>query len=251
MTRLRPCLLALSLCWRWPRPRRAAEKLPPGAKLVGLEAQPGADRAEAPLRLSPAPAHRHARPTASVSTSRAWSQCEAPATLVKVSADRPGPARGRRRRASSSSRSAARSVDVPVKVSGQKDEVRGQLRPRRDAGHVASWAATPAPATARPRRQERLQALAARLRSALRPPALTDDLAGRRFNRAAPDHSLMLLKPAGGVPHVGGVLTQPGEPYYELLRPWIAEGVKLDLDSAARQPASRSSRRTRSCRCPA
>ena len=49
--------------------------------------------------------------------------------------------------------------------------------------------------------------------------ALTDDLAGRRFNRAAPDQSLMLLKPSGGVPHVGGVLTQPGEPYYELLRP--------------------------------
>ena len=27
--------------------------------------------------------------------------------------------------------------------------------------------------------------------------ALTDDIAGRRFNRAAPDQSLMLLKPVG------------------------------------------------------
>ncbi|HEX7377953.1 MAG TPA: DUF1549 and DUF1553 domain-containing protein [Pirellulales bacterium] len=61
--------------------------------------------------------------------------------------------------------------------------------------------------------------------------ALTDDLAGRRFNRAAPDQSLMLLKPTGAVPHVGGVLTHRGEPYYELLRAWIAAGVKLDLDS--------------------
>src|SRR5207237_2794068 len=61
--------------------------------------------------------------------------------------------------------------------------------------------------------------------------ALTDDLEGRRFNRAAPDTGLMLLKPSGGVPHVGGVLTQPGEPYYELLRAWIADGVKLDLES--------------------
>ncbi len=61
--------------------------------------------------------------------------------------------------------------------------------------------------------------------------ALTDDLAGRRFNRAAPDQSLMLLKPSGGVPHVGGVLTQPGEPYYELLRAWIAAGVKLNLET--------------------
>ena len=60
--------------------------------------------------------------------------------------------------------------------------------------------------------------------------ALTDELAGRRFNRAAPERSLMLLKPAGGVPHVGGVRTRPGEPYYEILRRWIASGVTLDLE---------------------
>src|SRR5262245_13875804 len=59
--------------------------------------------------------------------------------------------------------------------------------------------------------------------------ALVDDVGGRRYNRAAPDKSLMLLKTTGGVPHVGGVLTQPGEPYYELLRSWVAQGVKLDL----------------------
>ncbi len=61
--------------------------------------------------------------------------------------------------------------------------------------------------------------------------SLTDDLKGRRFNRAAPDASLMLLKCTGTVAHVGGVLTQSGEPFYELLRSWIADGVKLDLDS--------------------
>lgn len=60
--------------------------------------------------------------------------------------------------------------------------------------------------------------------------ALIDDISGRRFNRAAPDRSLMLLKPSGGVAHVGGVLTQPGEPYYELIRNWIAQGAKLDLE---------------------
>jgi hypothetical protein len=59
--------------------------------------------------------------------------------------------------------------------------------------------------------------------------ALIDDVAGRRFNRAAPDRSLMLMKPSGAVPHVGGVLTQPGEPRYELIRSWISQGVKLDL----------------------
>ncbi len=62
--------------------------------------------------------------------------------------------------------------------------------------------------------------------------ALTDEIEARRINRAAPDQSLMLLKPSGGVPHVGGVLMQPGEPYYDLLRLWIAEGVKYDPASA-------------------
>jgi hypothetical protein len=61
--------------------------------------------------------------------------------------------------------------------------------------------------------------------------ALTDDIASRRINRAAPDQSLMLLKPSGVIPHVGGVVTQPGQPYYNLIRSWIAGGVKLDLDS--------------------
>ncbi len=61
--------------------------------------------------------------------------------------------------------------------------------------------------------------------------ALVDDIASRRINRAAPDQSLMLLKPAGVIPHVGGVLTSAGQPYYELIRSWIGSGVELDLDS--------------------
>src|ERR1035438_6268698 len=61
--------------------------------------------------------------------------------------------------------------------------------------------------------------------------ALVDDIGSRRFNRAAPERSLMLLKPTGVVPHVGGVLTQPGEPNYELIRSWIEQGVKIDLNS--------------------
>jgi WD40 repeat protein/mono/diheme cytochrome c family protein len=59
--------------------------------------------------------------------------------------------------------------------------------------------------------------------------ALTDDQASRRVNVASPDDSLMLLKPTGAVPHVGGALMQPGEPYYEMLRSWIADGARLDL----------------------
>jgi hypothetical protein len=61
--------------------------------------------------------------------------------------------------------------------------------------------------------------------------ALTDDLAARRFNRAAPEQSLMLLKTSGAAPHTGGVLTKPGEPSYEMLKLWIAQGSKFDADS--------------------
>src|SRR5262249_47602129 len=43
--------------------------------------------------------------------------------------------------------------------------------------------------------------------------------------------SLMLLKPSGGVPHTGGGVMPPGEPYYEMVRLWIAQGVKFDADS--------------------
>ncbi len=61
--------------------------------------------------------------------------------------------------------------------------------------------------------------------------SLTDDLEGRRFNRAAPEKSLMLMKPAGAVPHQGGVMMAPGDPNYELIRRWISQGVKLDLNA--------------------
>jgi hypothetical protein len=61
--------------------------------------------------------------------------------------------------------------------------------------------------------------------------ALTDDLEGRRFNRAAPEQSLMLMKPAGAVPHQGGVTMAAGDPNYEMLRRWISQGLKLDLDA--------------------
>jgi hypothetical protein len=59
--------------------------------------------------------------------------------------------------------------------------------------------------------------------------AFTDDIGGRRFNRSAPDQSLMLLKATGSIPHVGGVRTSVDHPYYLLVRDWISQGVKLDL----------------------
>ena len=62
--------------------------------------------------------------------------------------------------------------------------------------------------------------------------ALTDDLEGRRFNRAAPERSLMLMKPAGAVPH-------RRRRRFAARRPELRtgssrgsrQGVKLDLDA--------------------
>lgn len=62
--------------------------------------------------------------------------------------------------------------------------------------------------------------------------SLKDDLAARRLNVAAPDDSLMLLKATAGVPHEGGQRTKLGEKYYDILRAWIADGAKLDLNAS-------------------
>jgi len=61
--------------------------------------------------------------------------------------------------------------------------------------------------------------------------ALTDDLAARRINLAAPDESLMLLKATGVVAHEGGQRTTPDTHLYAILRQWIADGARLDLQS--------------------
>ncbi|HMO36447.1 MAG TPA: DUF1549 domain-containing protein, partial [Gemmatales bacterium] len=60
---------------------------------------------------------------------------------------------------------------------------------------------------------------------------LVDDLAGRRFNRAA---SLMLLKPTNAVPHQGGYLFDVDSNYYRLLELWIAQGVRSDVETTSR-----------------
>ncbi|WP_231756590.1 DUF1549 and DUF1553 domain-containing protein [Lignipirellula cremea] len=64
--------------------------------------------------------------------------------------------------------------------------------------------------------------------------AFTDDIGARRFNRAAPDQSLMMLKATGSIPHVGGVRMTVDDPYYKLLREWIAKGVKYDGETSTR-----------------
>jgi hypothetical protein len=58
--------------------------------------------------------------------------------------------------------------------------------------------------------------------------ALVDDVSGRRFNRARPGQSLMLLKPTQAVPHEGGFLFSEESRPYAIIEQWIAEGCRYD-----------------------
>jgi hypothetical protein len=55
--------------------------------------------------------------------------------------------------------------------------------------------------------------------------ALLYDLSGRRFNRADPARSLMLLKPTMDVAHGGGLRFDKDSDYYRIIYNWIAAGV--------------------------
>lgn len=57
--------------------------------------------------------------------------------------------------------------------------------------------------------------------------ALLYDLSGRRFNRADPGASLMLLKPTMQVAHQGGLRFEKDSDYYRTIYNWIAQGVSF------------------------
>lgn len=61
--------------------------------------------------------------------------------------------------------------------------------------------------------------------------SFVDDHAGRRVNFASPDDSLMLLKATAAVPHEGGQRMKFEDKYYRILRAWIADGAKLNLET--------------------
>jgi hypothetical protein len=64
--------------------------------------------------------------------------------------------------------------------------------------------------------------------------ALTNDVAGRRFNRAYPDQSLILAKPSQSVPHEGGFVLDTTTRSYAIIRRWIAEGCQSDVEATTR-----------------
>jgi hypothetical protein len=57
---------------------------------------------------------------------------------------------------------------------------------------------------------------------------LTRDLLGRRVNPVEPEHSLILLKATGQVPHEGGVRFRADSAEYRILRQWIEDGARRD-----------------------
>jgi hypothetical protein len=206
----------------------APEKLPPGAKLAKIEAQPARIELKHPYEYAQLVLTGVLASGERLDITR-MARLEVPAGLAKASPT------GQVRPTGDGSGVLKASLegmatDVPVVVSGQKEKYKVSFV--RDVMPTMSRMGCNAGTCHGA--QEGKNGFKLSLRGydpLLDHRALTDDLEGRRFNRAAPDTSLMLLKCSGAVPHVGGVLTQPGEPYYELLRAWIADGVKFDADS--------------------
>jgi hypothetical protein len=64
--------------------------------------------------------------------------------------------------------------------------------------------------------------------------ALTREGRGRRVFPAAPEASLLLLKPTGAMPHGGGKRLDPGARDYQLLRRWIGAGMPFGQDQDPR-----------------
>jgi hypothetical protein len=206
----------------------AAEQLPPGAKVVRLEAHPATITLKQPFEYRQLFVTGHLATGERVDVTR-LATIDKPANLVAVSANglvRPvADGRGELKIGL-----AGQSVTVPVTVSGQKEKYSPSFV--RDIMPVLSKVGCNAGTCHGAAQGKNGFKLSLRgYDPQFDHQSLTDDLEGRRFNRAAPERSLMLLKPIGGAPHTGGVLFQPGDPYYELLKAWIANGVKLDLNS--------------------
>jgi hypothetical protein len=207
---------------------RAQEKLPAGMKVVKVEAQPAAITLKGPfdyvqlLLVGQLDTGERIDVTRIATIDRPANLVHvAPTGLVRPAGDGTGELK---------CTVGGQSVKVPVKVTGQKEPP--QVSFVRDVMPVLSKAGCNAGTCHGAAKGKNGFKLSLRgYDPEFDHQALTDELEGRRFNRAAPERSLMLLKPAGEAPHVGGMLFKPGDPYYEIIKAWIAAGVKLDLEA--------------------
>jgi hypothetical protein len=212
-----------------PAARAQQEQLPAGLKVVKVEAQPAAVTLKGPFDYVQLLLTGQLDTGERIDVTRA-AKIDAPANLVRLAPTglvRPaGDGAGELK-----CTVAGQSVTVPVKVSGQKEPP--QVSFVRDVMPVLSKAGCNAGTCHGAAKGKNGFKLSLRgYDPEWDHQALTDELEGRRFNRAAPERSLMLLKPAGEAPHVGGMLFKPGDPYYEIIKAWIAAGVKLDRGAA-------------------
>ncbi|HKA07890.1 MAG TPA: DUF1549 and DUF1553 domain-containing protein [Gemmataceae bacterium] len=60
--------------------------------------------------------------------------------------------------------------------------------------------------------------------------ALMKEARGRRVFAAAPERSLLLMKPSGKIAHGGGIRVPAGSDAYEMIRGWIAAGAPVGRD---------------------
>ncbi|HTU20854.1 MAG TPA: DUF1549 domain-containing protein [Gemmataceae bacterium] len=220
--------VALSLVASTVNAAPAPETLPPGAKIIKLEAHPQRIELKTPFEYSQLLLSAHLTGGEQMDVTR-LAKIEVPAQLARVSAT------GVVRPVADGSgvlkiSLQGQTLSLPIEIKGQKEKYTVSFV--RDVMPTLSRMGCNAGTCHGAAKGKNGFKLSLRGYDPLFDHrSLTDDLKGRRFNRAAPDASLMLLKCTGSVAHVGGVLTQPGQPYYELLRSWIADGVKLDLNS--------------------
>ncbi len=201
-----------------------AEKLPDGVKLTKIEASPASIRIASPFAYAQVVLTGVTADGGRIDVTR-MATFSAPASVNLTPAGLARPAADGKGTLTASL--AGLKVEIPVEVTGQKETHETSFS--RDVMPILSRLGCNAGTC------HGAEAGRAGFKLSLRGydplfdhRALTDDLSARRVNRAAPDQSLMLLKLSGGVPHQGGVLTEPGQPYYDALRSWIASGSKLD-----------------------
>lgn len=206
----------------------AEEKLPPGAQITKIEAHPAALHMKTPFDYSQIILNGYLSDGNKIDVTRI-AKIEAPANLVKISETglvRPVADGNGQLKITLGSQTA----QLPVQVSGQKANY--EVSFVRDIMPVLSKVGCNAGTCHGAAQGKNGFKLSLRGYDPLFDHlALTDDIEGRRFNRAAPEQSLMLLKPTGAAPHQGGVLFNETDPRYVLIKQWITQGVKLDANS--------------------
>src|SRR5437899_3680685 len=226
----RSCLtvLVVALGMNMPPVAKAEEKLPAGAQIIKIEARPAAMQLKTPFDYSQLILTGYLKDGDKVDVTRI-AKIEPRANLVKISET------GLARPVADGSGQlkitlADQTLQIPVQVAGQKAKY--DVSFVRDIMPVLSKVGCNAGTCHGSAQGKNGFKLSLRgYDPVFDHLALTDDIEGRRFNRAAPEQSLMLLKPTGVAPHQGGVLFNETDPRYVVIREWISQGVKLDLSS--------------------